>query len=57
MMITYRDALHEAVRVNILNGNLSTIPKRIYFHQNIKLFLPVNGYPNIKRAMKSLKSH
>jgi hypothetical protein len=57
MMITYRDALHEAVRVNILNGNLSTIPKRIYFNQNIKLFLPVNGYPNLKRAMKSLKRH
>ena len=54
-MLTYKDAFHETVRVNILNGNLSTIPLRLYFDQNINLFLPVNGYPNQKNAKKTLK--
>ena len=54
-MLTYKDAFHEIVRVNILNGNLSTIPLRLYFDQNINLFLPVNGYPNQKNAKKTLK--
>jgi hypothetical protein len=53
-MLTYKDAFHETVRVNILNGNLSTIPLRLYFDQNINLFLPVNGYPNQRNAKVTL---
>jgi len=55
-MTTYGEDLHNIVRSNILIGNLSTMPLRLYFHHNINNFLGFNDYPNSQSAQRILIS-
>lgn len=54
-MTTYREDLHDIVRSNVLNGNLSSMYLRLYFHQNIDSFLRLNDYPNPQSARRILR--
>jgi hypothetical protein len=55
-MTTYREDLHDIVRSNVLCGNLSTMPQRLYFHHNINNFLRLNIYSNRRSAKRILRS-
>ncbi len=54
-MTTYKEHLHNIVRTNMLNGNLSTMPQRLFFHQNINNFLRLHEFPNQHSAKRILR--
>ena len=55
-MITYADALHEIIRINVLNGNLSNMTSRIYFDRNFREFINTDNYDTPENAYRSIDS-
>lgn len=55
-MTTYADKLHDVIRLNIKNGNLSNMTNRLYFDSNIREFIDVHTYDNPEMAFRTIET-